>query len=489
MLPKSKKKELYILYYILSSEASSLKTIEEDLGIPIRNAKAIIYRLNRTIEEKLAHQNFLYATSHGNIQVDPLYDQQKFEVFFKLRLTFYQESSMYKMLLLLINFPTITREELTEKLFISTSSFNRIYQELNRFLKPFDIRIVGKNNRFQFEGKELNIRLTLFHLTYFVYQDIEWPFSSISLETIDGLLRRKFDQIGRVQSEAKRRCVYFLYAIIQTRAEEGNLITDDYPPEVHEILALFQPSKEVQIFNKRIIEKQSHKTRDLELKFGEFFGRVYFPELDKPSEQIERGKRMAQGENNVLFFSRNVIEEIDTFLYLKKDEDFYFRIYEFNLFLCLLMILGPAYAQLNALGMPHYERNIIFNETRMTAIKKGIRRHLKIAVSEEILEEIATFLYTIYEANRVKPVRIFLEFTKNLSAEYIVRRRILQIYHTQSIHFTDKIDHADLIIFDVNSVAKPINSHYFYLSSINSNSLWRELFTVIQKIINDKTFT
>lgn len=28
MLPISKKKELYILYYILSSEASSLKTIE-----------------------------------------------------------------------------------------------------------------------------------------------------------------------------------------------------------------------------------------------------------------------------------------------------------------------------------------------------------------------------------------------------------------------------------------------------------------------------
>ncbi|MGM0169404.1 hypothetical protein IGI39_003720 [Enterococcus sp. AZ135] len=74
MLPTSKKKELYILYYILSSEASSLKTIEEDLGIPVRNAKAIIYRLNKAIEEKLNDKNFLYATNHGNIMVDSVYE-------------------------------------------------------------------------------------------------------------------------------------------------------------------------------------------------------------------------------------------------------------------------------------------------------------------------------------------------------------------------------------------------------------------------------
>jgi|GEM_PF-4692502 len=489
MLPTSKKKELYILYYILSSEASSLKTIEEDIGIPVRNAKAIIYRLNKAIEEKLNDKNFLYATNHGNIMVDSIYEQRKFEVFFKLRLAFYEESSMYKMLIFLINHPAITRDELVDRLFISTSSFNRIYQDLNRFLKQFELRIIGKNNHFQFEGKELNIRLTLFHLTYFVYQDIEWPFTAISLETIDSLLRKKFDKIGRVQSEAKRRCVYFLYAIIQTRADEGHLISDEYSSDIHEILTLFQSSKEVQIFNKRIIEKQSIETKELELRFGEFFGRVYFPELDNRSEQIDRGKKMAQGNNKFLVFSRSVIEEIDCLFQLTKDDDFYLRIYEFTLFLCLITILGPTFPQLHLIGLPHYTRSFDFNEARMAAIEKGINKYLDIALSKETLAEITSFLYTIYESNRVKPISIFLEFTKNLSAEYVVRRRITQIYNGQYIYFTDKIEHADLVIFDVNSVAKPLDSHYFYLSSINSNALWKELFTIIQKIINDKTFS
>lgn len=151
LLSPSRIKDLKVLYFLSITPRTSYIFIEEETGISTRTGKDIIKRINVAIEERFKISNYVVSNTKGEVYINSKYVIKKFEILYKLRLTWYKESLPLKLLNYLIENHQLSFIEVQNKLYISDSGLKKIILKINNYLKSFSFKIISSKGLLKFD--------------------------------------------------------------------------------------------------------------------------------------------------------------------------------------------------------------------------------------------------------------------------------------------------------------------------------------------------
>ena len=136
---------------------------------------------------------------------------------------YYSHSICYEILEQLFLHEETTVSEMTQKLFITTSTLNRYIQKINNSLKKkFDFQISKKN--LQFIGNEQDIRF--FFVQYFAEKTgfFEWPFDFVDEASLEKILVDLFKSSNFPQSFEGYRVFKMIFTVNFFRSYQGHFV-------------------------------------------------------------------------------------------------------------------------------------------------------------------------------------------------------------------------------------------------------------------------
>ncbi|OZQ69296.1 transcriptional antiterminator BglG [Paenibacillus sp. VTT E-133280] len=139
----------------------------------------------------------------------------------------FRQTIFYRLMnLLFTNAGRMSVEELSEAMFMSTSSLKKLIVELNNNdLKAYKLRISYSTPAIK--GNEMNIRYFYWNLYCDAYEFTGWPFVNLDFAYINQLITNIENENNIVYFINSKRKLSFLLAIVIERAAKGTCVTID----------------------------------------------------------------------------------------------------------------------------------------------------------------------------------------------------------------------------------------------------------------------
>ncbi|MNO52727.1 Capsule synthesis positive regulator AcpB [compost metagenome] len=139
----------------------------------------------------------------------------------------FRQTIFYRLMdLLFTNMGRLSVEELSEAMFMSTSSLKKLIVELNNNdLKAYKLRISYSTP--MIKGNEMNIRYFYWNLYCDAYEFTGWPFANIDFAYINQLITNIENENNIVYFINSKRRLSFLLAIVVERVVKGNCVEID----------------------------------------------------------------------------------------------------------------------------------------------------------------------------------------------------------------------------------------------------------------------
>lgn len=241
MIPDYLRKELSVLFFIINKEQTTTIEISHELELTKRTVRETISTINTHFEEHQKIKNFIVINKSGSVQIQSTFELTALDSAYNLKLQLLKKNTLFNYSILLLTRTSLDQTEVTEELFISISYLNKLTHTLNKFFTTFNFTISVVKGQYSLTGNEMNIRLFSYLFLQDSFQDIEWPFNNISLESIRENVPEEILIDSHKRSNTKNRSLYILYAILQTRVQNQNYVVQ---PTNKLIQALFKMVKE-----------------------------------------------------------------------------------------------------------------------------------------------------------------------------------------------------------------------------------------------------
>lgn len=484
LIPSYLQKELNILFFIIKKKDTSLREISSYLGISIQTVKSNILRINQSFDQYLDIKDFITSDNTGTIRVNQQYEKKAVECSYILKLKLLKLVAVFNYTVLLTTRPVIMKQEVLDALFISESYLTKLTYKLNTFLKPYHIKVKISDNRISLEGNEIFIRLFSYIFLQDSFQDLEWPFSTISIDEMKSTLPPEALPTPHNKSNMKERSLYILYAVLYTRVEGHNFIKELNSPETLSFFDLFQDNVDIAlIFHENRFYNLSEIDKKNEIMVFNFFSRLFLSDTIQREQEIQLGEIFSIQKHPYCTLSKEIYTRFSrlTSLALPKKKE-YIYIYYLSLILSLCHLIGDAFHSFVELYIPKLTVYLPKNDSLADAIKE----QLAPIIEDEIhLEMICNFLHSLFNAEKKPKIYIYLQMTKDFTAMYVIENRLYALYNNNNISITSDYSKADIVVTDTLEKAKP-NKQVFYLDSTRNMERWAELTTVIQNKFRKK---
>lgn len=259
ILSKHSQREIDVLFYILGKKETTVREISQFFDVSIHLAKRTIVSINQRFESEFGKSNFINSNNFGVIKVNNVYHKQAFTDINIFKLAILKENVTFNLCTSLLTNPKVSRKDLISTLYISDIYLDKQIHKLREYLKIFNITIEVSSGSYNLAGSEYNIRIFSFIFLSQSFQNIEWPFNSLSLNQVkEALNQKKFEHISD-KTDIQKYSLFYLYAIFENRIKSGNIINDYGSPEDEQILggiferldiSTFQEINMADIFNK-----------------------------------------------------------------------------------------------------------------------------------------------------------------------------------------------------------------------------------------------
>ncbi|OSQ73928.1 helix-turn-helix domain-containing protein, partial [Listeria monocytogenes] len=224
MIPDYLRKELSVLFFIINKEQTTASEISHELAITKRAVSETLSTINNHFEEYQNLKNFIVIKKSGSVQIQSTFRTKALDSAYNLKLQLLKKNTLFNYTILLLTRTSLDQKEVIEELFISTSYLNKLTHTLNGFFSPFNFTIAIVQGQYSLVGNEMNIRLFSYLFLQDSFQDIEWPFNNISLESIRENVPEEILIDSHKRSNTKNRSLYILYAILQNRVKNQNYV-------------------------------------------------------------------------------------------------------------------------------------------------------------------------------------------------------------------------------------------------------------------------
>ncbi|AUS69634.1 helix-turn-helix domain-containing protein [Lactococcus lactis] len=484
LLANARKKDLDVLYIICTSIKTTYSSIEIKTKITYRTIKAIIKRLNENIYNAFELEGFIISNNKGEVFINSKFISEKFRVFFSLRLYWYKDSSLLKLLTLIVSEGEITRERAADELYLTESGLNKFLKKINQYLKLFSLRISSNRGVLTFSGDEVIIRNFLFKYLYYTYLNLEWPFRKIDIHEIEKISDELFIYNEIYFSDSRSRAFSLFVIILKNRYRAGKYIKS-IPDNLIEILEVLHSKRESSILKSNFEESIPDQYKKSEAALIDLFFRMYVPEIDSEEVQNEIGMIFSSLDNRTCQLMSKIITSLDNQFILNKDDKKNIRIYQLVLFVSIYTVFNTSLVPFIYMHFPKPTYHLNTNDNIMKVIKSVVDKTGNL--SKERIDIVSSFLYSLYITHFHQKVCIYLEFSKDIAASYYVKNRIRSIYNNENIIFVSNFKVADLIVTDTYDIKKD-SEKFFFLLSTNDEKGWKDLIFDIQNLVMEKIF-
>ncbi|WP_301405869.1 helix-turn-helix domain-containing protein, partial [Enterococcus entomosocium] len=394
---------------------------------------------------------------------------------------------LFNYTILLLTRTSLNQTEIINELFISTSYLNKLTNTLNKFFSTFNFTISAVKGQYSLIGNEMNIRLFAYLFLQDSFQDIEWPFSSISLKALRKNVPEEILIKSHTRSNTKNRSLYILYAILQTRVQNQNYVVQ---PTNKLIQALFKMVKEnldvALIFQQDRLGLLEKKVKNTEIDYFNFLSRIFISDIIPKKDKINLGRIFAKGNHPYCILSIDILKTSSALVKDQVSEDDYFLFhYYITLFNTLYFLVGDTLDCFTNLFIPRLSYHSHVKNEYMSTIKATLAN---LTISENHKKFLSNLLYTLYTSEMKSEVTIYLQLSKDFTASFFIENRLSNLFNSEQIMITDNYSLSDVVITDTLERTAS-NKKIFYLDSIDNENRWKELLFLIQNTYLDKQNT
>ncbi|EKM3310945.1 helix-turn-helix domain-containing protein [Listeria innocua] len=484
MIPAYLRKELSVLFFIINKKQTTTSEISHELELTKRAVSETLSAINTHFEEHQKLKNFILTKKSGSVQIQSAYRTKALDAAYNLKLQLLKKNTLFNYTILLLTRTSLDQKKVIEELFISTSYLNKLTRTLNEFFSPFNFTIAIAQGKYSLVGSEMNIRLFSYLFLQDSFQDIEWPFKNISLESIHENVPEEILLDSHKRSTTKNRSLYILYAILQTRVKSQNYVIQPTNKFIQTLFKMVQENFDVALIFQQdkfgSLEKDVKKT---EIDYFNFLSRIFISDIIPKKEKIQLGKTFSKENHPYCTLSIEILGVSSILINDQTSEDDYFLFhYYITLFNTFYFLVGDTLDCFTNLFIPPLSYHFHVQNEYMSTIKTNLA---SLTISENHKKFLSNLLYTLYTSEMTSEVTIYLQLSKDFTASFFIENRLSNLFNPEQIMITDNYSLSDVVITDTLERTES-NKKIFYLDSIDNENRWKELLFLIQNTYLDK---
>ncbi|EGO2598963.1 M protein trans-acting positive regulator [Enterococcus faecalis] len=487
MIPDYLRKELSVLFFIINKEQTTASEISHELAITKRAVSETLSTINNHFEEYQNLKDFIVIKKSGSVQIQSTFRTKALDSAYNLKLQLLKKNTLFNYTILLLTRTSLDQKEVIEELFISTSYLNKLTHTLNGFFSPFNFTIAIVQGQYSLVGNEMNIRLFSYLFLQDSFQDIEWPFNNISLESIRENVPEEILIDSHKRSNTKNRSLYILYAILQNRVKNQNYVIQPTNKLIQALFIMIQENFDVAlIFQQNRFSSLEKDVKKTEIDYFNFLSRIFISDIIPKKDKINLGRKFSKENHPYCTLSIEILRASSVLIndHTSKNDYFLFHYY-ITLFNTFYFLVGDTLDSFTSLFFPPLSFHSHVQNEYMSTIKTNLA---SLTISENHKKFLSNLLYTLYTSEMKSEVTIYLQLSKDFTASFFIENQLSNLFNSEQIMITDNYSLSDVIITDTLERTAS-NKKIFYLDSIDNENKWKELLFLIQNTYLDKQNT
>lgn len=480
------KRELMVLFYVINKNETSTDEISQNLSISKRAVKETISTINQHFVEYQNIEKFILIEKTGIIQIRSELKSNALSDAYELKLCLLKNTALFNYCVLLVTRSSITKDEIMEELFISLSYLNKLTQQLNQYFSAFGFGVTNTELGYCLEGNEINIRLFSYLFLQDSFQDIDWPFPTITIKSIYSDIPSEILVDSHKRSNSKNRSLSILYAVLKTRIKKQNYTSQPKAESMQSFFSIIQENFDIAlIFQKDTFGSLNIETKATEIHYFNFLFRVFNSDVIPKSEKVELGKIFFEADHPYCTLSKDILAASSGLIHHElSDRNKYLFVYFITLFNVLFFLIGDAVDGFTNLFIPPLSFRVNAKDEYMTAIKNKIASFTD---NKSQFSLLASLLYTLYTSELKPEIKIYLQMSKDFTSSFFIENRLNNFFNNNQIIITDNYSLADIVVTDtLERSTSTLNNTIFYLDSISNETCWNELLSLIQRAYSEK---
>ncbi len=401
-------------------------------------------------------------------------------------------SLSFQIMIVLLNNASISLTKLSSLLYVSNNHCYKIIDQLNDYLKFYNISIIIQNSTVEIKGEEQNIRFMYWNFLFHGWHNIIWPLKQSTHNLIKNsfsIYREKYLLNKPLSTQVS---VDFYFAILYERFNKGHYQPIFMTLSTSIIQTFLDIHDITSTLNYFPVNTPTIKNQEIELNERKSFNlimRVIDSEIDSNCHKIEIGKKLLELNNPVTLFHKKLNTAFIS-TYFKKDIENLLPLFMYYTILYHQFSYTYSYSQSDILNKnPLNNGKLIhmsssFSLTMTNFIRTFIETYptASFSLSKPAIEMIGLLHYSLYISHFKDSLSVFVHYSKTPIGNDFIKGKLRHIFSEKSLIFTSNSEDADIIISDSIENAKE-TSHNFFLEDIYNVSLWKELYSFIQNLL------
>ncbi|WP_339098946.1 hypothetical protein A5821_000526 [Enterococcus sp. 7F3_DIV0205] len=477
---KNKKKlELFKELVFKDGEKVSFSYLQHYLDISLSTLKRYFNELESDVKSNEELKMIVFEKNTGSFQLNNYSDFKIDYLVVQLRLHYLNDSLQFKIISSILTRNYLTADELAEDLFVSIPYLYKQINALNEQLKSFHIKVAFHLNG-NLCGEEKHLRMFYFYFYWNAYRGIIIPFESElnCVFTCPDLIKK----LERRYSASVIKRIKLMLGITIVRQYKYPI---DLPLEIKDILKPFEVATEISTLVKRYFISEEERL------FFDLMLRSFISDIDSSKEKIKLFDSFPRS-SSLVFSSELLVNEYEKSFYpsnpmtsTEKASIFYY------------VLIGLVYSTFFEINPMYFFRQVMINEQDNTEfLKKYLKKHPKnyrfyknfrknhpeFTIDPSFNFGICMLLTILTDMFLVPSITIYIQYSSNNFGSIFIKNKLLTLFNSESINFTNKLIEADIAIIDNFEVhEEKENQTFFFVNSFLDERMWLELVMLIQK--------
>lgn len=487
-LSKTEASKVQLLRYLaLNNLSAPVDDIAEHFHVSNRTISRRFNDLKKDCQQVFLEEDLQFTKKNGNFSIQLEGEVPLNYVVDYLRLTYIRQSVEFDILNRLLTHKYESIQELADELFLSPPNLYRYLYTLEPLIKKFDMSFLFIDNPSDLNliYTERRLRLFTYYFYWNFYKGLEIPEALRQQEGQKQLIRTV---IGHHLLPTKQAQISYMAGISRTRIKQGRII--DMESEIFQILTIFTQTNDVSqsfAFFNELGWNDSTKERH----FFNYLMRLKIAEVDDDQQKHETVTNLLKLNTPIINESRALVEKSLAHLAIRLSDKNLIQFYYHS-------AIFFVYANYFNIDLPEEfgvlrKVNLYDQEERNTGLIKRVSDFYQEfnadhRIPEEYDEMVKGVISFSLHAEEKKKLVIAIQLSKNIMAEPLVKAKLGNIFNPNVLKFTQNVSEADIIVSDSYEGSFP-NKAYFYMTNLEDNSQYKQLFHFIENALFVKEFT
>ncbi|WYJ81576.1 hypothetical protein IGL98_001944 [Enterococcus sp. DIV0840] len=362
-------------------------------------------------------------------------------------------------------------------MYVSPSHLYKNITALNAELKRFPLKIIFHPTT-NFQGKEKYIRMLNFYFFWNTYRGITWTFDLENMNRFSACV--DFTELKKNYSESVIKRLEFMTGLFMVRQEKHPV---RLPKKIKELSKNFTTIDDVSKLVEPFLASED------ELLFFNLISRCYISEIDSLEDKI----RLYESFPRTLILIKDcdlLVEEYEKYFYpnrsMRKDQKaiiFYYVL--IGLIQITYFSISPVQF-FRASFTQKSQSSLSFKENpKVQQFYKNFREaNPDFAFPASYDRGMLVLLTVLTETFLVPSISVYIQYSRNNLGMVYIKNRLHTIFNPKTLHFTDTIENAELVITDCfESRTTQKDQKVFYVSDVYDETTWFELFSCLQTFL------